>query len=136
MSYAKEMLHGSPVHAPIDASLLALALEALDDCAQACTADVDADLGEQNLAEMVTCIRQCLDCADICVATAAVLSRAASYEGRMARVVRPLMEACVAVCRMCGDECERHAAMHPHCRVCADACRRCEEACRQLLATL
>jgi pimeloyl-ACP methyl ester carboxylesterase len=31
------------------------------DCAQACTADADADLSEQNLAEMVTCIRLCPD---------------------------------------------------------------------------
>jgi hypothetical protein len=42
----------------------------------------------------------------------------------------------VASCRACGDECEHHAAMHEHCRVCAEACRRCEQACRQLLAVL
>jgi Domain of Unknown Function (DUF326) len=31
---------------------------------------------------------------------------------------------------------ERHARMHEHCRVCAQACRRCEQACRELLVTL
>jgi len=47
-----------------------------------------------------------------------------------------LLEACVAICKSCGDECERHAQMHEHCRVCAEACRRCEQACRQLLAAM
>jgi hypothetical protein len=35
-----------------------------------------------------------------------------------------------------GDECERHAQMNEHCRVCEQACRRCEQACRQRLAAL
>jgi hypothetical protein len=78
---------------------------------------------------MVTCIRLCLDCVDICAATAGVIGRLTDYD---ASVVRPLLEACVASCKSCGDECERHAHM-PHCRVCAEACRRCEHACRDLL---
>jgi hypothetical protein len=36
----------------------------------------------------------------------------------------------------CGDECERHAEMHEHCGICAEACRACEEACRELLAAM
>ena len=93
-------------------------------------ADSDCDLGEQNVIEMVTCIRLCLDCADVCTATAAVLSRQAEYEPI---VTGPLLGVCAAVCKSCGDECERHARMHVHCRVCAEACRRCEQACRELL---
>jgi len=50
--------------------------------------------------------------------------------------LRPLLESCVAICRSCGDECERHAKMHAHCRVCAEACRRCEQACQALLDAL
>jgi Domain of Unknown Function (DUF326) len=34
------------------------------------------------------------------------------------------------------DECERHARMHQHYRVCAGACRRCEQACDQRLAAI
>jgi hypothetical protein len=33
------------------------------------------------------------------------------------------LEACVAICKSCGDECERHARHHEHCRVCEQACR-------------
>jgi hypothetical protein len=87
-------------------------------------------LSEKNVTEMVTCIRLCLDCADLCSATAGVASRQVEYD---ASVIRPLLEACAVICKSCGDECERHAQMHEHCRVCAGACRRCEQACRELL---
>jgi hypothetical protein len=133
VSYARRLLDTYARTVDVDADILAAAIEALDDCAQACTADVDADLSEPNLTEMVKCIRLCLHCADVCTATAAVTSRLGEYESD---VTRPLLEACVATCRTCGNECERHAAMHEHCRVCAEACRRCEQACQQLLATL
>ena len=129
MSYARQMLDTYSRTFNVDAGLLAAGIDALSDCVQACTADVDADLSEQNVTDMVTCIRVCLDCADVCTATIGVTSRQASYD---ATVARPLLEACVAICKSCGDECERHAHM-PHCRVCAEACRRCEQACRDLL---
>ena len=130
MSYARQMLETYPRTLSVDAGVLAGTIDALSDCAQACTADVAADLGEHDVTEMVRCIRLCLDCADICTATLGVLSRQAEYD---ASVTRPLLEACAAICRSCGDECERHAPMHAHCRVCAAACRRCEQACRELL---
>jgi Domain of Unknown Function (DUF326) len=129
MSYARQLLDTYPGSINVDAGVLAGASDALNDCAQACIADADADLSEQNLTEMVTCIRLCLDCADICSATIGVTSRQALYD---ASVTRPLLQACVAICRSCGDECERHARHHEHCRVCAQACRRCERACREL----
>jgi len=133
MSYARQMLDSYPGTVSADASVLAAAIDALSDCAQACTADNDADLAEQNVTEMVRCIRLCLDCVDICTATAGVISRPATWD---ASVIRPLLEACVAVCRSCGDECERHARHHEHCRVCEHACRRCEQACRELLGAM
>jgi hypothetical protein len=128
VSYARQMLDTYPRTLNVDAGLLAATIDALSDCAQACTADTDADLSEGNLAEMVRCIRLCLDCTDICTATIGVISRLAEYD---ASATAPLLEACAAICRSCGDECERHAHM-PHCRVCAEACRRCEQACRDL----
>ena len=133
MSYARQLLDTYPRTLDADDNLLAAAIDAIGDCAQACQADTDADLSEQNLAEMVRCIRLCLECTDVCTATIGVISRPAAYD---ASVTRPLLEACVASCKSCGDECERHAHMHEHCRVCAEACRRCERACRELLAAL
>jgi hypothetical protein len=135
MSYAPELLGTYPadVKLDIDAGLLAGVIGAAADCAQACATDTDADLSEPHLAEMVACIRLCQDCEDICATTAAVLSRPATWDSR---VVSPLLEACAAICESCGDECERHASMHAHCRVCAEACRGCEHACRELLTTV
>ena len=133
MSFAKQLLDTYPSALDIDATALAAATDALNDCAQACTADTDADLSEPDVADMVKCIRLCLDCTDVCVGTVAVLSRPAENDPN---VTRPLLQACVAICKSCGDECERHAPMHEHCRLCAQACRRCEQACRDLLATM
>ena len=133
MSYARQMLDSYPRTFNLDAGVLAATVDALSDCAQACTADVDADLSEQDLAEMVKCIRLCLDCLDVCTAAIGVTSRLAEYD---ANVIRPMLEACVAICKSCGDECERHAQHHAHCRVCAEACRRCEQACREFLAAM
>jgi uncharacterized membrane protein len=133
MSYAKQLLSTYPRTVDIDAALLAATIDALGDCAQACIADTDADLSEQNLAEMVRCVRLCLDCTDICTASAGVISRLGEYD---ASTTKPLLEVCAAVCKSCGDECERHAPHHEHCRVCAEACRRWERACRDLLTAL
>jgi uncharacterized membrane protein len=133
VSYARQLLDTYPDTLNADPEMLAATLDALIGCAQACTADADADLREQDLAEMVKCIRLCLDCADVCTATAAVISRQTDYD---ANVTRPLLQACAATCKSCGDECERHAQHHEHCRVCEQACRRCEQACRELLSAL
>jgi hypothetical protein len=133
MSYASQLLESYPRSFNVDAEVLTAAIDALTDCAQACTADADDDLSEPNVAELVKCIRLCLDCADICTTTAGVASRQTDYD---ANVTRPLLEACIASCKSCGDECRNHAAMHAHCRVCEQACRRCEQACRQLLSAI
>jgi len=128
------MLLASSGHkSPLDSVLLGDALDALNDCIQACIADTDADLGEKDPVDMVTCIRLCLHCTDICVAAGGVLSRSAEYD---TNVVRPLLESCVAICHSCGYECDRHAHAHEHCRICAEACRRCESACRKLLGSI
>ena len=130
MSYASQMLE-SDIASRIDPSQLAETIDALGDCAQACTADADADLREDSVASMVTCIRLCLDCSDGCTATRGVISRRAAYDEA---VTGPLLAACAETCARCREECERHAHEHSHCMVCAEACRRCEQACRDLLA--
>ncbi len=85
------------------------------------------------VAELVRCIRTDLDCADVCEATARVLSRQTAYD---AAVTRSIVQACAQACQSCGAECESHAGMHEHCRVCAEACRRCETACRAVLEAI
>jgi hypothetical protein len=133
MSYARELLDTYPGNINADAGVLATAIDALSDCAQACVACADADLGEQDVAAMVACIGLCWDCADVCTATMRVVSRPTASA---VSITTPLLEACIAVCTGCGDECARHARHHEHYRICQEACRRCEQACRELRGAL
>ncbi|HSV28865.1 MAG TPA: four-helix bundle copper-binding protein, partial [Candidatus Omnitrophota bacterium] len=78
--------------------------------------------------ELVQCIRLNMDCADVCVATGAVATR---RSGSNEQVIRAMLDACATACRLCAEECERHASDHEHCRICAEACRNCEDACQK-----
>jgi hypothetical protein len=132
MTYTAQMLM-TCYSGPVDPNIVADAVNALSDCAQACTVDVDADLGASNVSGMVRCVRLCLHCADVCSTTSRNLCRPAEYQ---AQVTVPLLEACLAICKACADECEEHAELHEHCRFCAEACRSCERQCRKLLLAL
>jgi hypothetical protein len=134
MSTASKMLETYPQDlGGIDRAALASCIEACQECAQACTACADACLGEESVQQLTTCVRTNLDCADVCSTTGRVLSRHTGYDANLTRAV---LQACVVACRSCGDECDRHAGHHEHCRICADACRQCEQACQQLLTAL
>jgi hypothetical protein len=112
---------------------LARCIEQCFACALACSSCADACLAEEEVQELVRCIRLDLDCADVCEATGRILTRQTTFEPRLAR---GMLEACAEACRICAEECERHAQHHGHCRVCAEACRRCEQACEDLLGSL
>jgi hypothetical protein len=127
------MLATYPGKFNVDADLLARTIEVLEDCATTCTQCADSCLAERDIAPLARCIRLNLDCADICAATGRVTSRLTAYDPN---VTRSLLDACIARCRSCGGECERHAEHMAHCRVCAESCRECEEACRKLLAAM
>lgn len=134
MTQAGAMLDSYPADlGGVDRESLARCIEECFNCSQACTACADACLSEPDVADLVKCVRENLDCADICDVTGRVLSRHTGYD---ANLTRTMLQACAVACKSCGDECERHAQHHEHCRVCAEACRRCEQACQQLLATL
>ena len=127
---ARQMLDAYPREITVDRGLLVRCIEACHDCAESCTQCADACLGEDGVAELTTCIGLNLDCADVCATTGRVVSR---QTGSDANVTSAVLLACVASCRSCGDECERHAEHMEHCKVCAAECRRCEQACQELL---
>jgi hypothetical protein len=112
---------------------LARCIEACLACAQSCTACSDACLAEADVDGLRRCIRLNLDCADVCDATARVVTRQTELQPDL---VRRLLEACAAACRLCAQECEAHARHHDHCRICAEDCRRCESACEDALTAL
>jgi hypothetical protein len=115
---------------------LAVLVPCIDECGKCeatCTICADASAAEDDVRTLVRCIRLCLDCADACDHTLRTISRQTDPDPTSQRTA---VEACLAACRACGDECERHAQHHEHCRLCAEECRRCERACQDLLATL
>ncbi|GAB2796689.1 hypothetical protein HNQ93_004378 [Hymenobacter luteus] len=97
-------------------------LDALNACVAACENCASACLQEDDVKMMAPCIALDRDCADICALTARLLSRGSEHAWH-------LLRECAEICRLCGEECAKHA--HAHCQACAAACRRCEEACRQ-----
>jgi hypothetical protein len=110
---------------------LAGCVEACLACAPVCLSCADACLAEDGIERLRRCIRLDLDCADVCEATGRVALRRTGSDGE---TVRRLLAACETACRLCAEECERHAGMHDHCRICAATCRRCEQVCRTALA--
>ena len=132
MSRAADMFDTHPGHQEgADRALILEVIEACTENAQACTACADACLSEESVDSLVACIRSDLDCADVCAATAAVLTRQTATDEA---IIRAVVSACRTVSERCGDECARHADMHEHCRVCSEACRRTQAACDALLA--
>jgi hypothetical protein len=133
MTTTMPMLDTYPRSINLDRAELAASINALIMCSQACTACADACLSEDGVVDLTKTIRTNLDCADICEATARVLSRHTGYD---ANISRSLLEACATACLACASECSMHADMYEHCRICADACSQCEIACRELLSSI
>jgi hypothetical protein len=131
--YTEQMIATHPdVQGNVNRALVA-AIDELYACAQTCTACADACIGEPTATALRQCVRLNLDCADVCAATATLSSR---RTGSNEEVLRRMLDACVAACRVCEAECQRHAQHHDHCRLCAEACQRCERACQQALSTV
>lgn len=130
MTTTREMLDASPEGVPFGVADTAAAIDACLRCVQSCTSCADADLMEDEVAEMRACIALCVNCADVCGVLARILSRPAQSDHV---VVHRLLRACVRQCTLCAKECARHAEHHRHCALCAKACRACEVACEALL---
>lgn len=131
--HAQEMISTHPQVRGSTNDALIRCIEDCYDCAQTCTSCADACLAEPMVKDLLQCIRFNLDCADICATAGAVASRrTASNE----RIIVSLLETCAEACRLCGQECERHAARMEHCRICAEACRRCESSCREAILSI
>lgn len=126
--HAREMISSHPHVKGNTNDALIQCIEQCYDCAQTCVTCADACLGEDMVAELVQCIRLNMDCADVCTATGAVATR---RSGSNEQVIRAMLDACATACRLCAEECERHASDHEHCRICATACRSCEDACNK-----
>lgn len=137
MTSAAAMLDAYPgdlgVMSGVERRALVRCIDTLYECTQACTACADACLAEDDLHDLLKCVRLNLDCADICETTGRVLSRQTGHD---VNLIREILEACAQACRSCGDECARHERTHDQCRICAEVCRRCERECQDMLTAI
>jgi hypothetical protein len=130
---AEQMIASHP-HVQGDVNIpLARCVELCFDCAQTCASCADACLAEASVAELVQCIRLNMDCADVCLTSGLIATR---RSGGDVPVIRAQLMACELACARCAAECEQHAEMMEHCRICAQACRECQGACRLAIDTL
>jgi hypothetical protein len=114
----------------LDDHALKECITACFECSVICGVCADACLAENNVVNLLRCIRMNLDCQDICSSTARSLSR--HNQGNL-ELHRNLLVACLSALRTCAIECENRAQHHEHCRVCAESCRKCEAACEKLI---
>jgi hypothetical protein len=128
MSIRKMIASHPAVHGHINEPLAEAAKHAMY-CAVICTSCADACSAEEM--DMRQCIRMCLDCADICTAVSRMGVR---FTGNDNAGLRAALRACIDICGLCADECDKHD--HDHCKRCAQMCRECAQDCRRALATL
>jgi hypothetical protein len=130
--HTDEMIADHPELQGISEPLIAC----IEDCfatARACTSCADACLAEDGADALRQCIRLDLDCANVCVMTSTLAS---TQTGSNPQVLRGAITLCALACRLCAEECEKHAPEHAHCRTCAEQCRSCEQACVGALGTV
>jgi hypothetical protein len=132
MTATLDVLNAAPQPLTVDAQLVAAAIEAARECATVCTACASACLSESGM-DMSQCVRDDLDCADLCEVTARHLARLNKGDKQLTLSV---LAACIEACVQCAGSCAPHVEHHEHCRVCKDACERCEQACQALLDAL
>lgn len=97
----------------------------LNECAATCRYCSVASLDEENVKTMVSSIKNCLDCAEMCSQLASYLSRNSIHSAK-------ILKACIDLCEACAKECEKHTHMD-HCQECAEMCRKCANACKAIL---
>ena len=131
MPHTVQMLQTHPSPRPQPIEDYAASISSMHDCAQSCISCADACLSEGDVQMLTRCIRLNLDCADMCTATAGILSRPSMVAPE---IWHSQLQACTIACRLCAEECERHASKYEHCRICGEACRECETACSDLVS--
>jgi hypothetical protein len=75
--------------------------------------------------EHLATMKSCLDCGDLCVVAAKIISR----DGAL---VVAACEGCAKACDACATECEKFPS-DEHMAACAKACRDCAKACREMV---
>ena len=113
----------------MDMPMLQECIEACSAASMAATMCADSDAGDT----MARCASMCMNTADVSTTMMRMMMRPAGYDlGSMTT----MMSACMAMGEACAMECETHADMSEHCRICASACRAMIDACTRAMSSL
>ena len=105
-------------------------IEACQACSMVATMCADACAGMDGLGR---CSSTCMNMADMATTMMQMMLRPMAHD---MTVMRSMLEACVAMCRACIDECAMHADHHEPCRICMMACENMRDACESRMAKL
>lgn len=131
--HAREMISTHPDVRGNTNDDLIKCIEECLDCAQICAVCADACLGEKEHVQMLV---QCIRLnLDCADVCRATAAVGARRTGTNEELISAMLKICAESCAKCAEECERHADMHEHCRICAESCRRCEDACNAAIKT-
>lgn len=92
-------------------------------CAESCELCATSCLREPNVQAMANCAQLNRECAEVCWASASLMSMDSQFAKQFCGL-------CATVCDACAKECERHNM--DHCKRCAQACRTCADECRKM----
>lgn len=80
-------------------------------------------LDEQEVKQLVGCIKELRDCIDICELAIKFMSRNSSHAKHICRE-------CAEICESCAQSCKQ--MKNNHCTKCAEICLRCAEECKKM----
>jgi hypothetical protein len=100
-------------------------IDTLNNCSTECSHCAMACLDEKEVTMLSDCIKQNIDCAEVCRLAASLLSRGSRHGIH-------LLEECAELCKACAAECKKHDHM-AHCRKCAETCFNCAEECTSFI---
>lgn len=123
-----DLLRTGSSRLPVEADLVAAALDALRACSLACSVCASACLSADE--DLSAVVRDALDCADVADAAVRVLARSESPQRDAATA---LLAAVVAAAQQCAGSCSPHAEHREHCARCAASCEDAAGTCQALL---
>jgi hypothetical protein len=103
----------------LDEELMRACIDACAACEQACTVCAT---------QLMSCSPACMNCADMC---ATMMRSMLRMQGMTPAVMMSMLDACIAMCQLCMDECMEHPDSAV-CMMCAQSCQACMDACMAL----
>ncbi len=95
-------------------------IQRLLDCATSCKRCAASTVEKPGITSMDYCVKIIRDCAELCFATAKLLTR----NSELGHELLPL---CHKICLQSAEECRKQE--HAHCKECEEECTQCAEEC-------